>query len=323
MVNFAKSALEAYPRTCLYLQTTLPRLVADAPGVWGEFLGISGLSEAGARQACEPAGTYPQIFFRDLDRYDGLFRPSAPHAIELNRLIAERFEAAAEDAATQRFLLAKTLHEMVHWALHPNEPVRAERGVAFEVAAFGTYVNRPWEVAGQPLAASRIEEITDHAATPSRLLDPPASIPLTKDLPRGIRNRNPGNIRVGASWFGLAEFEEMTDFQRAETAFCVFSEDKWGLRAMARLLRRYQDHHGLTTVEAMIGRWAPPSENKTAAYAAYVGERIGVAPTARIDFSDAAVAVPMIAAMTRLENGQQPYSDAIIEEGIALSAASM
>ena len=39
----------------------------------------------------------------------------------------------------------------------------------------------------------------------------------TEKLPRGIRNKNPGNIKLGTNWDGLAA--EQTD-----PTFCIFDE---------------------------------------------------------------------------------------------------
>ena len=39
---------------------------------------------------------------------------------------------------------------------------------------------------------------------------------------RGIRNNNPGNIRIGAPWQGLMARGDMTAIQRSEREFCVF-----------------------------------------------------------------------------------------------------
>ena len=41
-------------------------------------------------------------------------------------------------------------------------------------------------------------------------------------LPRGIRNKNPGNIKLGTDWDGLAD-------EQSDPVFCVFKElDKLG-----------------------------------------------------------------------------------------------
>ena len=53
--------------------------------------------------------------------------------------------------------------------------------------------------------------------------------------PRGLRNNNPGNIkRTGDKWQGLVEEEDATD-----SVFFQFREMRWGIRAIARILRTY------------------------------------------------------------------------------------
>lgn len=86
--------------------------------------------------------------------------------------------------------------------------------------------------------------------------------------PRGLRNNNPGNIRRGPDkWQGMAPPELQTD-----PAFVVFDSMVWGIRAIARILIRYQDHHELDTIERLIARYAPPDENATERYVAFVAK---------------------------------------------------
>jgi hypothetical protein len=93
--------------------------------------------------------------------------------------------------------------------------------------------------------------------------------------PRGIRNHNPGNIDRGRDrWQGMA------DDQSGDPRFVVFTEAEWGIRAIVRVLRSYRDRHGLETVRAIVSRWAPPVENPTARYIAFVCDRLGVDPDA-------------------------------------------
>ena len=67
--------------------------------------------------------------------------------------------------------------------------------------------------------------------------------------PRGIRNRNPGNIDRGRDrWQGMA------DDQSPDPRFVVFTEAEWGIRAIVRVLRSYRDRHGLETVRAIVSR---------------------------------------------------------------------
>jgi hypothetical protein len=138
--------------------------------------------------------------------------------------------------------------------------------------------------------------------------------------PRSIRNNNPGNIRVGDPWRGLATRGEMTPEQKAEKAFCVFVAPKWGFRAMAVVLMAYQDRHNLMSIGAMIDRWAPPNENNTAGYIARVGADLGIGRDTPVDVQDWRVMRPLVEAIARVESGGAfPWSDAEVDEGLKLA----
>jgi hypothetical protein len=142
--------------------------------------------------------------------------------------------------------------------------------------------------------------------------------PTTKAVPRGIRNNNPGNIDFNKAnnWLGQLPFDPAI-----ESRFARFDSPQHGIRALAKTLLSYQRKHGLKTVGAMIGRWAPSSENNTGAYARAVEARLqaeqGVLPGADIDLQSMAVLVCMVQAIIHHENGANPYSQAVIEEGVA------
>jgi hypothetical protein len=132
-------------------------------------------------------------------------------------------------------------------------------------------------------------------------------------LPRGIRNHNPGNLRRSADpWQGLAATQ-------TDAEFFQFASAKWGIRALARTLIAYQDKVGLRNIKQMIGRWAPPVENDTGAYVRVVAAAVGVGPGERIDVHDYAVLRPLVLAIIKHENGQQPYTDAEIDAGLVLA----
>lgn len=76
---------------------------------------------------------------------------------------------------------------------------------------------------------------------------------------RGFRNNNPGNIRHGEEWLGLAE--EQTD-----PDFFQFVSVEYGIRAMFKILEIYREKYHLTTIDDIISRWAPPTENDTQPY---------------------------------------------------------
>ncbi len=134
-----------------------------------------------------------------------------------------------------------------------------------------------------------------------------------KALPRGIRNRNPGNIRRSSNrWKGLAQLQ-------SDPAFFAFETPLWGIRAMAVILRNYQRRHGLKSLARIVGRWAPAGENDTAGYVAAVSKAMGVEPRAPLDLRDGAILRPLIAAIIRHENGLQPYDFETIDLAIDLA----
>lgn len=133
--------------------------------------------------------------------------------------------------------------------------------------------------------------------------------------PRGIRNNNPGNIRKSSEpWRGLADAKYQID-----PAFFTFETPEWGIRALAVILRTYQTKHGLKTIKSIIGRWAPPVENDTGAYAAAVAKAVGVEVDEPIRLDDTDMMRGVVLAIIRHENGKQPYSMDVINHGLLLA----
>ena len=58
--------------------------------------------------------------------------------------------------------------------------------------------------------------------------------------------------------------------EQTDPEFCTFTSPVYGLRAAFIILRRYIEVYHLVTIEKMISRWAPKSENKTEQYIKYV-----------------------------------------------------
>lgn len=143
---------------------------------------------------------------------------------------------------------------------------------------------------------------------------------MRPDTPRGIRNYNPGNIeRTSTRWQGMA-----LD-QSGDSRFIVFSHPVWGIRAIARTLITYQDKHGLRTVQRIIQRWAPDSENNTVAYVAAVCARLHAGPGEAIDVYDYRTMLELVRAIVLHENGPGPlpggdwYGEPMLAEGLALA----
>jgi len=96
-----------------------------------------------------------------------------------------------------------------------------------------------------------------------------------------IKGNNPGNIRrvQGKPWVGELVPSPFTP------GFVTFDTLENGYRAVLKLLNSYVTK-GFNTIEKIITRWAPPSENNTAAYINFVSKDTGISPAAIIYPSD-------------------------------------
>lgn len=117
-------------------------------------------------------------------------------------------------------------------------------------------------------------------------------------MSRGLRNNNPGNIRQNSDNF-LGEIKPSAD-----PSFKQFESIEYGYRAIFVTLNTYQKKYGLSTIRAMISRWAPPKDNNdTEAYIRAVSSESGVPENSHITSTSKDVMVPIVAAMSRVENG--------------------
>lgn len=128
---------------------------------------------------------------------------------------------------------------------------------------------------------------------------------------RGIRNNNPGNVRIGQKWAGLSD-------EQLDKDFCTFKSPEYGIRAICRILLSYQDR-GINTVRKIITTWAPAVENDTGAYVADVAARCSVGPDDVVDVDQADVMRELIEAIIVHENGTQPYPKSVIDGGMRLA----
>jgi hypothetical protein len=105
--------------------------------------------------------------------------------------------------------------------------------------------------------------------------------------PRGIRNNNPGNLRLTRTpWQGQKP-------EQADADFAEFVSPLYGLRALMKTLLAYYHRHGLDTVLSIINRYAPPHENATDAYVHAVSKRLGVKRTERLNLAAKPVLVAL------------------------------
>lgn len=123
-----------------------------------------------------------------------------------------------------------------------------------------------------------------------------------KQIPRGIRNNNPLNIRKGSSWKG--ERPNQTD-----KAFEQFISLEWGIRAAFKLLRNHISgfkgtRPKMNTYRKIITMWAPPNENATEEYINYVCRQCQAQPSDIIDPDNRKQMVWLAREMAFVECGQ-------------------
>jgi hypothetical protein len=115
--------------------------------------------------------------------------------------------------------------------------------------------------------------------------------------PRGIRNNNPGNIRLSEiPWQGQKT-------EQSDPDFVEFTSPLYGLRALMKTLLTYYLKYDLDTVLSLINRYAPPHENATDVYARNVSGRLNVKRTDRFDLTDKRMLIALTRAIVLQENG--------------------
>lgn len=115
-------------------------------------------------------------------------------------------------------------------------------------------------------------------------------------VPRGIRNNNPLNIRIGNTWLG--EVQKPTDKE-----FEQFVTMPYGIRAGFVILRRYIRRYSKKTIKDIVSTWAPSNENNTKAYIATVCKLMGMGENEEIKYEDSVTMCNLVAAMIKVECG--------------------
>lgn len=134
---------------------------------------------------------------------------------------------------------------------------------------------------------------------------------------RGYRNRNPGNLEHNPAnkWQGL-------DSPPSDGRFCRFTSHQYGIRALAVLLISYQDRYGLRRIRDIIPRYAPASENDTAAYVAAVCRATGFGSDQELNLHAHADLRPLVLAIIAHELGGQPYDARTVDEAMTMAGVA-
>lgn len=139
--------------------------------------------------------------------------------------------------------------------------------------------------------------------------------------PRGIRNRNPGNVKRGPdSWRGLSPTAEQTD-----PVFWRFIAPEYGIRVIAYLLLGYQSKKGKRSIRQLIsetGGWAPTgsADKNPAEYSDYVARAAGVGVDQALNLaSDPETLRRIVVAIIAFENGGYSYPAGVVDAGLAMA----
>ncbi len=151
-----------------------------------------------------------------------------------------------------------------------------------------------------------------------------AAAGLSKDCnkPRGIRNNNPGNIRVsGSAWKGKIPYELNQDYDctanRVVKSFEQFETYEYGVRAIIVLVTNYINRDGLNTIAAIINKWAPSNENNTSAYANRLSLLSGIPINQQVTATKETLR-KLVKGIGEIENGLACISNAQFEAAWAL-----
>lgn len=126
-------------------------------------------------------------------------------------------------------------------------------------------------------------------------------------LSRGLRNCNPGNIRITKDkWQGLREVQ-------SDKSFFQFTEMCWGYRALMRTLQNYRRRHNCNTIADFIKRWAPENENNTSGYIIRVCSEMQVPSMFVPDVDDKNTMCAFAAAISQVENGVPAVMEDILK----------
>ena len=124
---------------------------------------------------------------------------------------------------------------------------------------------------------------------------------------RGVRNSNPGNLRKSKDqWEGAIG---------DDGEFVIFDSPESGVRALAKNLQSY-GRQGYDSIEKIINRWAPPSENDTKSYIDSVVAATGIPATQSLDLSDPDTLSSLAQAIGFHETGSR-YDPEVYQKGVS------
>lgn len=136
-----------------------------------------------------------------------------------------------------------------------------------------------------------------------------------KNLVRGLRNNNPGNLVITSiAWHG-----KIPNSQNTDGKFEQFTSLEYGIRAMLKDLIN-DINKGKNTLTKLINEYAPAFENNTNAYINSVAKTLGISATGIIKVIDRPLLKLLARAIMKVELGAQhtKVTDSHIDKAIDL-----
>ena len=130
-----------------------------------------------------------------------------------------------------------------------------------------------------------------------------------KNMIRGFRNNNPGNIKWNAAnnWHGQVG--------KDKDGFVIFDKTENGIDAIGELFDTYR-RNGTVTLAQIINRFAPPDDsNDTSAYLSHVMQITGWPANYR-PVREEGDYPALVGAIIKHENGVNPFPIAFVSESL-------
>lgn len=131
---------------------------------------------------------------------------------------------------------------------------------------------------------------------------------------------NPGHIERRRD--GKPELWEGASKVQKHPRFLTFDSNVMGIRAIVNTLITYYDKRvardgsKIDTIREVVERWAPSSENNTAAYAAHLGKLLDMDPDQPVNIKQPEIMFGLVKGIIRHENGKDCCTDDEIREGM-------
>jgi hypothetical protein len=141
----------------------------------------------------------------------------------------------------------------------------------------------------------------------------PSGMPGGQNQSRAERNNNPGNLEFRGQSGATPE--------QGEGRFARFDSAEAGVAALTRQLQLYGSR-GVDTIEKIITKYAPPSENNTTAYINAIVNKLRVPAAEKLDLNDPEILSGLIQGISRHEAGRSFLSDEQVMTGINMAGVS-